>query len=148
MPRLQPVLSWKARVAQVKEVAEGAYIGYGRTFRATQPMRIAVLPVGYYEGYDRRLSNIGHVLINGVRAPIRGRVCMNMAMVDITHIPAVERGAVATLLGRDGEGEVPAEQWGTWMGSIHYEAVSRIHPHQPRYLRLADGTLEKGETDD
>ena len=104
--------------------------------------------MGYYEGYDRRLSNIGHVLINGVRAPIRGRVCMNMAMVDITHIPAVERRAVATLLGRDGEEEVPAEQWGTWMGSIHYEAVSRIHPHQPRYLRLADGTLEKGETDD
>ena len=148
MPQLQPVLSWRARVAQVKEVAEGAYIGYGRTFRATQPMRIAVLPVGYYEGYDRRLSNIGHVLINGVRAPIRGRVCMNIAMVDITHIPAVERGAVATLLGRDGEEEVAAEQWGAWMGSIHYEAVARIHPDQPRYLRLADGTLEIGEIND
>ena len=55
-------------------------------------MRIAVLPVGYYEGYDRRLSNIGHALINGVRAPVRGRICMNMAMVDISHIPHVERG--------------------------------------------------------
>lgn len=146
LPDLQPVLSWRARVAQVKDVAEGEYIGYGRTYRATYPMRIAVLPVGYYEGYDRRLSNIGHALINGVRAPVRGRICMNMAMVDISHIPHVERGTVATLLGRDGNEEVSAAQWGGWMGSIHYEAIARIHPGQPRYLRLADGTLTTGES--
>ncbi|HIG53437.1 MAG TPA: alanine racemase [Candidatus Latescibacteria bacterium] len=146
LPDLQPVLSWRARVAQVKDVAEGEYIGYGRTYRATYPMRIAVLPVGYYEGYDRRLSNIGHALINGVRAPVRGRICMNMAMVDISHIPHVERGTVATLLGRDGNEEVSAAQWGGWMGSIHYEAIARIHPGQPRYLRLADGTLTTEES--
>jgi len=145
MPQLRPLLSWKTRVAQVKDVPEGEYIGYGRTFRATHPMRIAVLPVGYYEGYDRRLSNVGHALINGVRAPVRGRICMNMAMVDITHIPAVDRGTVATLLGKDGTEEVSAEQWAGWMGSIHYEALARIHPDQPRYLRSADGTLLKGE---
>jgi len=112
------VLSWRARVAQVKDVAEGEYIGYGRTYRATYPMRIAVLPVGYYEGYDRRLSNIGHALINAVRAPVCGRICMNMAMVDISHIAHVERGTVATLLGRDGNEEVFVSQWGGWMGSI------------------------------
>ena len=146
LPDLQPVLSWRARVAQVKDVAEGEYIGYGRTYRATYPMRIAVLPVGYYEGYDRRLSNIGHALINGVRAPVRGRICMNMAMVDISHIPHVERGSVATLLGRDGNEEVSAAQWSGWMGSIHYEAIARIHPGQPRYLRWADGTLTTEES--
>ena len=146
MSRLRPVLSWKARIAQVKAVPEGGYIGYGRTFRATHPMRIALLPVGYYEGYDRRLSNVGHVLVNGVRAPVRGRVCMNMAMIDVTHIPRVERGTVATLLGRDGEEEISAQQWANWMGSIHYEAVSRIHPDQPRFLRRSDGTLERGES--
>lgn len=146
LPDLQPVLSWRARVAQVKDVAEGEYIGYGRTYRATYPMRIAVLPVGYYEGYDRRLSNIGHALINRVRAPVRGRICMNMAMVDISHIPHVERGTVATLLGQDGNEEVSAAQWGGWMGSIHYEAIARIHPGQPRYLRLANGTLTTEES--
>ena len=148
VPSLRPALSWKARVAQVKDVAEGEYIGYGRTYRATNAMRIAVLPVGYYEGYDRRLSNIGHALINGVRAPVRGRVCMNMTMVDITHIPGVEQGVVATLLGQDGNEEVSAAQWGHWMGSIHYEAIARIHPGQPRYMRSADGTLSTGESYD
>lgn len=148
MPKLKPVLSWKVRVAQVKDVAEGEYIGYGRTFRATHPLRIAVLPVGYYEGYDRRLSNIGHALINGVHAPVRGRICMNMAMVDITHISGVTKGTVATLLGRDNAAEVTAAQWGNWMASIHYEAVARIHPEQPRYLRLADGTLARGANHD
>ena len=71
-------------------------------------MRIAVLPVGYYEGYDRRLSNLGHAVINGARAPVRARICMNMAMVNISHIPHVERGTVATLLGRDGNEKVSA----------------------------------------
>ena len=146
IPQLRPVLSWKARVAQIRAVAEGEYIGYGRTFRATYPMRIAVLPVGYYEGYDRRFSNVGHALINGVRAPVRGRVCMNMAMVEITHITGVEQGSIATLLGRDGEEELSAEAWADWMKSINYEAVTRIHPDQPRYLRLADGKLEQGES--
>ena len=146
IPKLRPVLSWKARVAQIRAVAEGEYIGYGRTFRATHPMRIAVLPVGYYEGYDRRFSNIGYALINGVRAPIRGRICMNMAMVEITHITGVEQGSIATLLGRDGEEELSAEAWADWMKSINYEAVTRIHPDQPRYLRLADGKIEQGES--
>ena len=134
MAQLQPVMAWKARIAQVKEVPAGEYIGYGRTFRATHPLRLAVLPVGYYEGYDRRLSNIGHVLVNGVRAPVRGRVCMNMFMVDISDIPVVEVGAVATLLGRDGDEAVDASMWAGWMGSIHYEAVSGVLGAIPRLL--------------
>lgn len=134
IPNLRPVLTWRARVAQVKAVPAGGYVGYGRTFRATHPMQIAILPLGYYEGYDRRLSSLGYVLINGRRAPICGRVCMNMTMVDVTHIPDVQPGTVATLLGSDGDERVSAEQLAGWMGTINYEVVSRIHPSQHRYL--------------
>ena len=87
---LSPVLSWKTRIGQIKMVPEGEYIGYGCTFRATRPTRIGVLPVGYYEGYDRRLSGQAYVLVHGRRAQIRGRICMNMCMVDLTDIPGVE----------------------------------------------------------
>lgn len=149
IPNLQPVLSWRARVVQVKDVPAGAYVGYGRTFRAAYPMRIAVLPVGYYEGYDRRLSNLSHVLLNGKRAPVRGRVCMNMTMVDVTHIPGVSVGSVATLLGADGDERVSAEQLAGWMGTINYEVVSRIHPSQPRFVVQGKDyrdTAERAET--
>jgi len=134
IPNLQPALSWRTRIVQVKPVPTGGYVGYGRTFRAPCPIQIAVLPVGYHEGYDRRLSNLGYVLIHGKRAPICGRICMNMMMVDVTHIPQAEVGAVVTLLGSDGEERISAEQLAGWMGTINYEVVARIHPSQPRYL--------------
>ena len=146
IPALKPALSWKARIAQIKNVPAGAYIGYGRTFRATHPLRIGIVPVGYFEGYDRRLSNVGHVLVNGARAPVRGRVCMNMFMIDLTHISPVVPGQVATLLGAEGDEVVGAEQWAAWMGGIHYEALSRIHSQQPRLLRAANGQLHWSET--
>jgi len=134
LPILSPALSWRTRVMQVKNVSAGAYVSYGRTFRTTYPMRLAVLPVGYYEGYRRALSNASHVLIHGVRAPVRGRVCMNMTMVDVTHIPDVDIGDVATLLGADGDERISAEQLAEWMGTINYEMVSTIHPDQPRLM--------------
>jgi alanine racemase len=129
---LTPALAWRARIIQVKDVASGSYVGYGRTYRTTHPTRIAVLPLGYYEGYDRRLSNAAHVLVLGQRAPVRGRICMNMFMIDVTHIPEARAGSTATLLGRDGEEEISAEQLASWMGTINYEAVCRIHPSVPR----------------
>jgi alanine racemase len=141
VPLLQPALAWRARVVQVKEVPAGAYVGYGRTFRATHPVRVAVLPVGYYEGYDRRLSNVAHVLLHGVRAPVRGRVCMNMTMVDVTHVAAARAGSVATLLGADGDEVVSADLLASWMGSISYEVVSRIHPSVLRTVRHPDREL-------
>ncbi|NJO78444.1 MAG: alanine racemase [Cyanobacteria bacterium RM1_2_2] len=134
IPNLQPVLSWRARVVQVKTVPAGGYVGYGRTFRAPYEMKIAVLPIGYHEGYDRRLSSLGHVLVNGMRAPVCGRICMNMMMVDVTHIPHVKAGTVATILGSDGDERVSAEQLAAWMGTINYEVVARIHPSQSRYV--------------
>jgi alanine racemase len=133
-PTLVPVLSWRALVAQVKDVPAGAYVGYGRTYRTTRPSKIAIVPVGYHEGYDRRLSNVAHMLVRGVRAPVRGRVCMNMTMIDVTDVPGAKAGDVATLLGADGDERVTAEQLAGWMGSIHYEVVARIHGGQKAVL--------------
>ncbi|HEX5043978.1 MAG TPA: alanine racemase [Candidatus Polarisedimenticolaceae bacterium] len=131
---LQPVLTWKTRVAQVKDVPEGAYVGYGCTWRAGRDSRIAVLPVGYFEGYDRGLSGLAHVLVRGRRAPLRGRVCMNMCMVEVTDIPGVGVEDEVVLLGHQGEERIPAEQVAAWCGTISYEVVSRIHPGLPRLV--------------
>jgi alanine racemase len=131
---LEPVMTWKTRIAQIKTVSSGSAIGYGCTDLATQDTRIAVLPVGYYEGYDRRLSSIGYVLIRGRRAPVRGRVCMNMAMVDVTNIPGVSLEDEVVLLGRQGGDAVSAETLAGKIGSINYEVVSRINPQLPRIV--------------
>jgi alanine racemase len=130
---LQPVMTWKTRIAQVKDVARGSFIGYGCSFRATRPMRIAVLPVGYADGYDRRLSGIGHVLIEGKRAPVLGRICMNILMADVTDIPAAALEGVVVLLGRQGAEEIGAAQIAAQCNTIPYEIVARIGPHIPRF---------------
>ena len=129
---LRPALTWKARVAQVKRVAEGESVGYGCTFTTTRDTLIAVVPVGYYEGYDRGLSSLAHALIRGRRAPVRGRVCMNMIMVEVTDIPGVCLGDEVVLLGAQGGERVTAEQLAGWAGTINYEVVARIAGHLPR----------------
>jgi alanine racemase len=131
---LEPALTWKTRVAQIKSVDEGGFVGYGCTYRTSRPSRIAVLPVGYHEGYDRKLSNVAHVLVRGKRAPVRGRVCMNMCMVDVTDIPGVELEDEVVLLGSQGQERISAEQLAAWCGTIAYEIVSRIHPALPRVM--------------
>ena len=131
---LKPVMSWKTRIAQVKEVPEGGYVGYGCAWRATRPTKIAVLPVGYYEGYDRELSGLAHVLVHGKRAPVRGRICMNMCMVDVTDIPGAALEDEVVLLGRQGDERITAEQLAAWANTISYEIVSRIHPSLPRVV--------------
>tara|TARA_B100000809_G_C15070826_1_gene505933 strand:+ start:109 stop:411 length:303 start_codon:yes stop_codon:yes gene_type:complete len=95
-------------------------------------MRTAIVPMGYYEGYDRRLSNLKYVLVNGTRAPVRGRVCMNMLMVDIRYIPSAQAGTQITLLGKDGEKEVSADIWAAGIGGINYEAIFGSQPDVPR----------------
>jgi alanine racemase len=131
---LRPVLSWKTEIAQLKDVAAGAYLGYGRSFRATGRLRLAVLPVGYYDGYDRGLSNLAHVLIRGHRAPVRGRICMNMALVDVTDVPGVSEQDDVVLLGASGDERVRAEDLAALCGTIHYEITTRIHERIPRRL--------------
>ena len=134
VPTLTPAMRWCARIAQVKDVPAGGFVGYGRTFRATHPMRIGVLPVGYHEGYDRRLSNLAHGLLSGARVPVRGRVCMNMTMIDLTHVDHAAVGDTVTLLGSQGGEVVSAEQVAGWMGSINYEVPTGIHPSVPRVM--------------
>jgi alanine racemase len=131
---LRPALTWKSRVAQIKSVDEGSYVGYGCTWRATRSSRIAVLPVGYHEGYDRGLSGVAHVLVRGRRAPVRGRVCMNMCMVDLTDIPEAQLEDEVVLLGSQGQERISAEQLAGWCGTISYEVVSRIHAGLPRVV--------------
>ncbi|OIP32907.1 MAG: alanine racemase [Deltaproteobacteria bacterium CG2_30_63_29] len=132
---LRPALTWKTQIAQVKSVTAGAAVGYGCSFRATTETRLAILPVGYYDGYDRGLSNLAHVLVHGQRAPLRGRVCMNMTMVDVTHIPAAKMGDEVVLLGVQGEERVSAEQLAEWASTINYEITTRIHESIPRIAR-------------
>ncbi len=131
---LKPVLSWHAKVAQVKTVAKGAAIGYGLTYKAFAKSRIVVIPVGYYDGYDRKLSNASQILVHGVKAPVRGRVCMDMFMADVSHVPGVKAGDPVTLLGNEGQERIDADMLAEWAGTINYEVLSRINPLIPRVV--------------
>ncbi len=131
-PLFKPVLSYRARIIQTKWVESGAKIGYGCTYETQRRTRIAVLPVGYAEGYDRHLSNRGEVLIAGRRARVLGRVCMNLTIVDITDIPTVEKGEVATLWGPAPDGHITVEEVAGKIGTINYEVVTRIPASVPR----------------
>lgn len=130
--RLRTALTWKCRVAQIKVLPSDQTVGYGRTWKAPVDSRIAVLPVGYADGYPRGLSNRAEVLIRGRRAPLRGRVCMNLCMVDVTHIPAASPGDEVVMLGRQGEEEIRAEQLAEIMGTIPYEVLTWPGPTWPR----------------
>jgi alanine racemase len=131
---LRPALTWKTRVVQVKNVPPDEYIGYGRTFRTTTPAAIAVIPVGYYDGFDRGLSNGAYALVNGRRAQVRGRICMNMAMIDVTGIDDVHAGTEVVLIGRSGGEFISAEKFASWCGTINYEVTCRIAESIPRIL--------------
>ena len=130
---LRPALSWYTQVTTVKPVKEGQFIGYGCTYKAIRDMTIAVLPVGYYEGYPRIAGNQGaHVLIDGHRCPIVGRICMNMMMVDVTHLANPKFGDLVTLIGTDGRETIAAEDLAGWSQTIHYELVTRLSLEIPR----------------
>ena len=132
--QLRPVMTWKTRIAQTKSVPAGITVGYGRTYQTTRPSRLAVLPVGYANGYDRALSNKAHVLVHGQRAGVCGRVMMNMMIVDITDIAAAAAGDEVVLLGNQGNDAISAELMASWSDTINYEVVSRVEPGAPRRL--------------
>lgn len=124
---LRPVLSLKARVAAVKELAPGDSLGYGRAFTATRPTRIAVLAIGYADGIPRSLSGSqAAVLIHGKRAPVIGMICMDQMMVDVTEIPETRAGDVSTIIGQDGTEVISAEQMAAAAGTIANEWLSRL----------------------
>ena len=128
----RPALSFKTQVSQVKEIPAGEGISYGSTFITAQPTVVAVLPVGYADGFRRAPYNWGYVLIHGQQAPILGRVCMDQCMVDVTHIPQVRIGDEVVLIGRQGEATLSAEQVAERLGTINYEVVAEILARVPR----------------
>lgn len=137
---LRPALTLETRVAQVRWVPPGTTVSYGCTFVAPTRMRIATLPVGYGDGFPRALSNRGAVLLRGRRAPVVGRVCMDMVMVDVTGIPEVEEGDPVVLLGVQGTEAIPADAWAALADTISYEVLCGIGPRVPR-LYVGEGAM-------
>jgi alanine racemase len=129
---LRPALSWKTAMVHLKQVPAGTPISYGGTFVTRRSSRIATLPVGYADGYARAWGNRAHVVIRGVRAPVVGRVCMDLCMVDVTDVPGVELGDEVVLLGRQGEGRVAVEELAGLSETIPYEITCAISGRVPR----------------
>jgi alanine racemase len=125
---LHPVLAWKTLVGQLQAVARDESVGYGRTWTARRPSQLAVIPVGYADGYSRALGNRGRVLIRGRSAPVVGRVCMNILMADVTDIADVSIGDEVVLIGRQGDDEVPVEELASLSDTINYEFLARLSP--------------------
>jgi alanine racemase len=134
VPDFHPVLTWKTRIVQIKAIPEGSFVGYGCSYKTMRRTILGVLPVGYADGYDRALGNRAHVLVRGRRAPILGRICMNLCMIDLTDVPAAKLEDEVVLLGRSGEEQISAETMAEWASTINYEVVTRISPLLPRKI--------------
>jgi alanine racemase len=131
---LRPALSWRATVGQIQHVAVDESVGYGRTWTARRPSQLAVIPVGYADGYSRCLGNRSRVLIHGRSAPVVGRICMNILMADVTDIPDVEIGDDVTLIGGRGDDRIEVEELATLSETINYEFLARLSPDIPRVV--------------
>jgi alanine racemase len=131
--KLSPALTWKTKIAQIKNIPIGEAVGYGCTYITKRETTLAVIPVGYYDGYDRSIKN-GLVLINDHIAPLLGRVCMNIIMADITDIPAVKTENEVVLMGSSKSTSVTAEDFANWAGTINYEVTTRINERIPRII--------------
>ena len=137
--QLRPMLSLKSRVVYVKMVPRGQEISYGGTYTTTRDTRVATICIGYGDGYPRSLSNCGHVLVKGQRAPILGRVCMDQFMVDVTDIEQPVRvGEQVTLIGGDGGACITMEELGALSGRFNYELACDIGKRIPRIYRMDD----------
>jgi alanine racemase len=133
--RLEPLLRWRTEIARLKELPAGSPVGYGLAFRTTRPSRIAAVPAGYADGYERRLSNNAEVLVRGRRAPVVGRISMDLTTIDVTDVPDVRFGDEVVLLGKQGGDEISAEELGRRTGTISYEVFCRISHRVPRVYR-------------
>jgi alanine racemase len=143
-PLLRPALRFRTAISQIREVAPGDSVSYGRTFVAPRDLRVATLLVGYADGCGRLLSNRGHVLVRGRRVPIIGRVCMDMTMVDVTGVPDIRVGDEAVLIGRQGNEEITADEVAEIQGTISYEVLCRIGPRVPRVYLPASSPAASG----
>jgi alanine racemase len=139
---LRPVMSWKTRIVHLKTLPPGERISYGGVFITSRSTKVATLPVGYADGYRRRLGNTGgQVLIRGQRAPIIGRVCMDMCMIDVTDIAHVTIGDEAVLIGTQGDDRISADEMATQLDTINYEITCLVGKRVPRLF------LEAGEVE-
>lgn len=132
---VRPVLALKARVAQLRDFPAGAAVGYGGTWRAERPSRLALAPVGYGDGYPWNLGNRAAVLIQGQRAPVRGRVSMDQIIVDVTDIPGVRLGEEVVLIGRQSEEEITVRELAELSDTCTYELLTRLNERLPRVYR-------------
>ena len=130
--KLTPAMEIKSFITYIKEIAPGTPVSYGSTFVSEHAMRVATIPTGYADGYNRGLSNRGSVLIRGKRAKILGRICMDQFMVDVTDIPEAEEDDEVTLIGKDGEDEITVEEMAACFGGFHYEIICDIGKRVPR----------------
>ncbi|HEY6485882.1 MAG TPA: alanine racemase [Candidatus Cybelea sp.] len=131
-PDLRPALTYSSELVVIRTVAAGASVGYGGTFHAPREMRIGVLAAGYADGIPRALSNRGAFACDGALCPIVGRVAMNMTQIDLTDAPRARVGSAVTLIGRDGNATVSADDWARWAETINYEIVTRLPSELPR----------------
>jgi alanine racemase len=132
---LKPVMRWVTHIAQVKTLPKGHSIGYGLTYVTERETKVAVIPQGYSNGLPRLLSNKGAVLVRGVRAPILGRVAMNMFVVDVSHVKGVSLEDEVVILGAQGGEDITAEELAGQSQTINYEVTTRISPLLPRVIR-------------
>lgn len=138
--RLKPVLAWKTRVTSVRGIPAGTLVGYNGTFVATEPMRLALLAVGYADGLDRRLGNRFSLLVRGQKAPIVGRISMDQTVVDVTEIPGAESGDQTVILGSQGESVITAHDHADTAGTIPWEVFTRIASRVWRFAAEPEGT--------
>ena len=130
---VEPVMTLKAVVSQVKELGKGDSVSYGRIYRAPEDnIRAATVTVGYADGYSRLLSEKAEVLVNGKRCPVIGRICMDQLVLDVSHAGNVREGDIVTLIGRDGNEEITADELASLYGTIGYEVVCGISKRVPR----------------
>ncbi len=134
-PELRPAMAFVTAVCHLKEVPAGTPISYGCTFVTRRPSRIATLPVGYGDGYPRLLSNRGQVLVAGRRAPLVGRVCMDMVLADVTDIPEAALGSPVVLFGEQGGQTIRADEIAELTGTINYEVTCNVGARVPRQYR-------------
>jgi len=132
---LRPVMSLHTNIAFVKEVPTGTPVSYGCTHVTSYPSRIATLPIGYADGYNRLLSGKAQVLVGGQRVPQAGRICMDYCMIDITELPDVGVGEPVVLFGTQGDEVISVDELARLVGTINYELVCAVSPRVPRYYK-------------
>jgi alanine racemase len=142
---LQPAMTLKTVVSMVKELLPGDSLSYGRTVILKEPKKVATVCIGYADGYPRNLSNKGYMLVNGKKATILGRVCMDQLMLDVTHIDNVEMGTEVTVFGQADGAYLPVEEVAALADTIHYELVCVLGKRVPRVYRKNGKTI--GVTD-